>query len=370
MKKATLKQIADMAGVSMTTVHRALNGKGGCSKEVQQLICQIAEEQGYNANPASSSAYKPPLQIAMIFPFRENGGRYGMDHILDGYLEYRRELKGYHIVYQEFLLRSSEQRLLDYLDMPYEELERVLQQILMEQPVRFDGVIIYGMSVTRRAEAILKRIVSRGTKVIVLDRVLPSIEEACTVKADNEMAGNMAGEILCQNLRRPGTVAIIRQLVPTGDPAAEACKEFIRQERPELRLVELPLLMTVNMGKTIAEFLRVQPDLVGVYATSGRHTKSLVDALNLLEIKEMTAIGSELFEESHQALHSKVLSAVLDKRPAKIGFTALHILVTSLVKEEPMPPLTQIPPRIIIRSNSDVYFVKREYLHESDAYCD
>ena len=370
MKKATLKQIADMAGVSMTTVHRALNGKGGCSKEVQQLICQIAEEQGYSANPAAPSAQKPPLQIAMIFPFRERGGQYALDRILDGYLEYRREVKGCPIVYQEFLLRSSEQRLMDYLDMPYEELERVLQQILMERPVRFDGVIIYGMSVTRRAETILKRIQDRGTAVVVLDRVLPSLEKASTVRANVEMGGAMAGEILCQNLRKPGTVAIISQLMPMGDPAADACVAYIREERPELNVVQLPLLMCVNMGKTIAQFLQAQPDLVGVYATSGRHTKSLVDGLNLLGIKGMTAIGSELFEESHQALQDQVLSAVLDKRPAKIGFTALHILVTSLVREKPMPRLTQIPPRIIIRSNSDVHFVKREYLHESDVYCD
>ena len=38
MKKATLKQIADIAGVSVTTVHRALNGKGGCSEEVEAEI--------------------------------------------------------------------------------------------------------------------------------------------------------------------------------------------------------------------------------------------------------------------------------------------------------------------------------------------
>lgn len=366
MKKATLKQIADLAGVSMTTVHRALNGKGGCSKEVEQMICRIAQEQGYSLNATVSSSSKPPLQIAMIFPFRDTGGRFAMEPMLDGYLEYRRELKDYNIVYQEFLLRSSERRPVDYLDLPYEELERILQKIYSEQPVRFDGLIIFGLSINKRAEAILKRILERGTKVAILEREMPELKGACTIRGNAEMAGNMAGEILCQNLRHAGTVVIVSQLMPIADLSAIACKAYIERERPELNVVELPLLMKVDMGENIAEFLRTQPNLVGVYATSGRHTKSLVDALNLLEIKGMTAIGTELFEESRQALKEKVLSAVLDKMPSKVGFAALHILVSALTKDTPMPPLHQIPPRIIIHSNSDAYYQKREYLYKSD----
>ena len=46
-KKVTLKQIAEIADVSLTTVHRVLNGKGGCSKEVEDKILNIAKEKGY-----------------------------------------------------------------------------------------------------------------------------------------------------------------------------------------------------------------------------------------------------------------------------------------------------------------------------------
>lgn len=369
MKKATLKQIADLAGVSMTTVHRALNGKGGCSKEVEQMILQIAEEQGYSAN-ASAASSKPPLHIAMVFPFRDSGGRYAMDRILDGYLEYRRELKDCNIVYQEFLLRSSERRPMDYLDLPYEELERVLQQIYMEQPMHFDGLIIYGMSVTKRGEVLLKRIMEKGTRVVVLERVLPSLKNACTVMGNAEMCGNIAAEILCQNLRQEGTVAIIGQRMPIRDISAETCADYIRTERPELNVVQLPVLMNVDKGAEIAEYLRELPNLVGVYATCGRHTKSLVDALNQLGIRDMTAIGTELFDESRWALNNKVLSAVIDKLPTKVGFAALHILVRSLMKEEAMPEVHQIPPRIIIHANCDAYYGKREYLYKYDVYHD
>lgn len=370
MKKATLKQIADMAGVSVTTVHRALNGKSGCSKELERKIRRLAEEYGYSANLAASSLRKPPLQIAFIFPFRDNGGRYGLDQILDGYLEYRREMEDYNIVFQEYLLRSSDKKFEDYLEMDYPELERVLRQIYMEQPVRFDGVIVYGLSVNRKAEALLNRIMGKGTKVVVMERLLPFTEDTCTVKSDTELAGNLAGEMLCSSIRGAGTVAVIGQLIPGGDPAADRCTAYIQEERPDLKLARTGFVMNVDIGQQIADYLKQFPDLTGIYATCGRHTKSMLDALKMMDTQGLTVVGSDLFTESHEALHNRTMTVLLDKRPAKVGYMALHLLISALVKKEPLPQEYRIPPRIILRSNSDTHFVKREYQHESDQYSD
>lgn len=370
MKKATLKQIAELAGVSMTTVHRALNGKGGCSKEVEEQIRRIAEEQGYSINWAASTLRKQPLQIAMIFPFRDNGGRYGLDQILDGYLEFRREAEEYNVVFQEFLLRSGERKLENYLDMEYPELEKTLQQIYMEQPMRFDGVIIYGMSVTRKAEALLNRILGKGTLVVVMERMLPSMEDTCTVKSDCVMAGNLAAELLCSQIRPAGTVAVVGQIVPGGDQAAVAFAQAVEEERKDLKCIQLPLVMNVGQGAEIREFLDKIPDLVGVYATCGRHTASLLDALKQMDTKDLTVIGSELFEESHQALKDRTLAAVIDKRPQQVGFKAVHTLLTALGKNKPIGGLYQVAPRVILRANSDLFYGKRQYQHESDQYSD
>ena len=43
----TLKQIAETAGVSITTVHRVLNGKEGCGEQLRTRIMEIAKQQGY-----------------------------------------------------------------------------------------------------------------------------------------------------------------------------------------------------------------------------------------------------------------------------------------------------------------------------------
>ena len=371
MKKATLKQIAELAGVSVTTVHRALNGKGGCSGEVEEEIRRIAQEQGYSVNMAAASLRKQTLQIAMIFPFRDVGGRFGLDQILDGYLDYRREAGEYNVVFQEVLLRCGEQKRDNYLDMEYPELESTLNQIYNEQPMRFDGVIIYGMSITHKAEALLNRIVGKGTQVVVIERLLSTLEDVCTVRCDSVMAGNLAAEILCGQIREAGTVAVISRIIPGGDMVARTCVQTISAEREDLKCEVLPLVMNSGQDREIAEELQKIPNLVGIYATSGRHTAALLEALKELPQKEMTVIGSELFAETYEALQDKRLTAVVDKRPQKIGFTAAHMLMNALGKNKSIGGIHEIAPRIIIRANSGLYLsIKRQYQHESESYSD
>ena len=51
----TVKQIAELAGVSRGTVDRALNGRGNVRPEVEKRILQIAEEMGYTPNRAGKA---------------------------------------------------------------------------------------------------------------------------------------------------------------------------------------------------------------------------------------------------------------------------------------------------------------------------
>lgn len=370
MKKATLKQIADMAGVSLTTVHRALNGKGGCSREVEERILTIAKEQGYSINLAAQSLRKPPLNIALIFPFRDSGGRFYIDRILDGYLECRREAAQYNVVFQEFLLRSNDNKLEDYVDMEYPELEQILRQIYQEQPVHFDGLVIYGNSITRRAESMLNRIIGTGTKVVVIERELDNLDDTCTVKTDEVIGGNMAAEMLCRDIRKSGTVLIIKQMVPGGDKNGDLCAKAITEERPDLKPVQVPLIMNLDMSDAIVQEMRKYPDLVGLYVTCGRHTNSALKAMEKSGLKPDSVIGSEVFDESFRALKERKIEALIDKRPEKIGYTALQILLAATYKNTDLPAVHNITPRIVLRSNSDAYYVKKGARYDEEEYTD
>ena len=368
MRKVTLREIAELAGVSLTSVHRVLNGKGGCSKAVEEKILRIAREQGYSTNITASHLRRQPLHIALVFPLRERGSWYFTERMLDGYLDFRSEVSDFNAIFQEFYLKTAAEKGEIGPDTVYEELETILRQIYREQPVHYDGLVIYGLTITRRAEALLNRIVGSGTKVVVLERSPQGLEDNCTVQVDDKIAGNMAGEMLIKGLSQSGTVVIISQLLPEGDPSSQICMDCLAKERPDLVTIDMPLLQNVDQSTVILQRLGQIPDLVGIYATSARHTHSMIGALRMLGRKPHSVIGSELFEDSYRALWDKIVDVIIDKRPEQIGYMGLQLLFNALVKNDPLPTVHRITPRVILRANSDAYYVKREDLYGDASY--
>lgn len=363
MEKVTLKSIAEQAGVSLTTVHRVLNGKGGTSKAVEEKILRIAKEQGYAINMAASNLRKTPLNIALVFPRMDKSAHYFINRILDGYLGFRREVSQLNVVFQEFYFGMG-----DTAENPYVELENILKKIYREQPVRYDGVVVYGLSITSRVEALLNRIVGSGTKVVVLERCPEGLFDVCSVEVNDRIAGNLAGDLLVQAVRTDGTVVIINQELPEGDPNGEACAQYICAERPNLKVVQAALPLTDDQSAAIGQILKAHPDICAAYATSARHTNSLLKALEKTGIKLQAVIGSELFEESYRVLHSRKLNAVIDKRPEHIGYKALQLMIGALVRKEELPTIHRVTPRIILRANSDKYYVEKENLYGKTLY--
>ena len=65
-------------------------------------------------------------------------------------------------------------------------------------------------------------------------------------------------------------------------------------------------------------------------------------------------------EANCQALQTGALDAVIDKKPFSVGYQALKLLFNNIVKNEKLPVRYSVLPRIIIQSNSYVYYRRRK----------
>src|SRR5713226_10767532 len=50
MARVTIREIAELAGVSIATVSRVVNGRGDVSEETRDLVSRVIRENGYTAN--------------------------------------------------------------------------------------------------------------------------------------------------------------------------------------------------------------------------------------------------------------------------------------------------------------------------------
>jgi hypothetical protein len=53
--KVTLRQVAELAGVSLTTASRVLNGHASVSTQVRERVWQVINENGYQPDQAARS---------------------------------------------------------------------------------------------------------------------------------------------------------------------------------------------------------------------------------------------------------------------------------------------------------------------------
>ena len=68
-KKLSIKDIAAISGVSIATVSRVLNNKGGYSKETEEKINALAKSYGYVSNMNAKSLRESKSQtIGLIVP--------------------------------------------------------------------------------------------------------------------------------------------------------------------------------------------------------------------------------------------------------------------------------------------------------------
>ena len=69
MKRVSQREIANLLGVNVSTVSRALRGLEGVSSELRQQVLALAKEKGYRPNPfAVSLRYDTTRTIGVIVP--------------------------------------------------------------------------------------------------------------------------------------------------------------------------------------------------------------------------------------------------------------------------------------------------------------
>ena len=88
----TIKEIAQLAGVSRGTVDRALNSRGGVNPHVEKKILEIAEEYGYTPNLAAKSLAMTQQNLSIgVIIYSENN--HFFDPVIDGINAAAEEIK-------------------------------------------------------------------------------------------------------------------------------------------------------------------------------------------------------------------------------------------------------------------------------------
>ncbi|WP_298028908.1 substrate-binding domain-containing protein [uncultured Dysosmobacter sp.] len=185
--RATIKMIAEKAGVSIGTVDRVLHDRPYVKEEVRTRILQVMEELDYHPNRMASALATSgtPRRLAVIQP---EWKVYIGDAVGAGVTRFREEHRDYNVSVNVRTYPPEGEACLKILD---EEVGNGAQAVAL------------CASDSRETREKLAELADRHIPVVTFNSDIPTAPRLCYVGEDAHHAGRVAGEIAAKFLR-PG----------------------------------------------------------------------------------------------------------------------------------------------------------------------
>ncbi|EJF38204.1 transcriptional regulator, LacI family [Clostridium sp. MSTE9] len=348
-KKATLKDIAAEAEVSLSTVHKALYNKPGISERVRKEILAIADGMGYKTNYVASSLKRKLLKIAFVVPLPNSGtNRYYYRDIWKGMRAFQAEAAEFNIEILDFGFSG-----------PLSNLPKHLEEVYQNHCDEISGLVTLAVE-DPAFTYFIDQFSKRSVPAVFIVSDLPQAKRLCCVRAQDLMAGSLAAELISGFTANKGKALVVSGdiMVSTHYMNVTGFEQYFAKAQNRMDIIKIYNRRDPeHLYYELVELLRSDPEISAIYSCTATNTppvcKAVLDAGRAGTIK---VIGSDLFQESREMLLSDVLQAIIYKKPFKLGYLGCRTLFNFLVKNEfPRSDSIFIEPIIVLKSNLPFY---------------
>ncbi|WP_460774736.1 LacI family DNA-binding transcriptional regulator [Microbacterium sp. GXF7504] len=328
-RKVTLRDVAALAGVSIATASKALNGRDQVSEETRRRVIETAERLSFTPNSLAQAILQ---------------GRSGTVGLLTNDLDGRFSLPILMGAEDAFGAGQMSVLLCDARDDAIRE-QYHLKALLGRQ---VDGLIVVGSRTDPRPS------LTQRVTVPVIYAYAPSNDPAdSSVVVDSVRAGRMAAEHLVDLGRR--RIAHI-----TGDHTYAAARDRVQGTEAQLAdsglaLVQPPVYgaWTEAWGRTaVAALLDDGPEVDAIVCGSDQIARGVLEILHDRGVRVPDDIAVVGFDNwAPMALGSRPAMTTIDMRFETMGRRAAQRLFAALEGED-HPGVEAIEPRLVVRGST------------------
>jgi len=339
--RVTIHEIAKQAGVSTTTVYKALNGKTKISEDMRRLILDIAEKSGYVPNRSAQALARKSLSIGVLLcDYPVEFQRYILQGCQDAFAYYRDDhIEAQIVTYPQF--------------DNWKQIRSILEHFIAAD---VDGILLEPGYDFEKYQDLLNLAYERNIPVVTLVSEIPGPYAKGSVTVNARIAGQMAAQFL--------------QMVATGRPAV------IFTGKSELSLHQSYIsgfhdtahklgLKVAGIYETFEQYdiayalteqvLREIPDLGGIYVSS-YNSVGVCDCLKAHQ-KDGTVhvIGQDLYRRLIHCLQDGSLDATIFQNPRLQARSAVDMMVRYLTTGKTDEQIEYITPQLVMTSNLECY---------------
>jgi LacI family transcriptional regulator len=319
LRRMTVHDVAEQAGVSLATVDRVLNGRSGVSSAMSERVRATVERIGFQRDHyAASLATSRRHRLVFVLPKLERNS-----FICALRCEIASRVGS-------LSSRRIQLSLLDYAAFDPHALAASLHDAARQHP---DGVALVGIDAPA-VRAAIEALHEAGIAVVTLvSDVTPSRRLHC-IGIDNLAAGRVAASLIGRfNAGRRGQVAMIAGSLALRDHSERALgfTQVMQQDYPQL--APLPALEALDDGEVAAGLTRAllarHEALIGIYSV-GAGNRGIIEALEQSGRQhDIVLVGHELTAHTRRALLGGTFDAVLHQHVSDEVTVAVEALVAA-----------------------------------------
>lgn len=346
-KKVTIRDVAEKAGVSISSVHFALSGKSGVSEETRARVRVVAEEMGYQPNIVASSLKRRTQHIVILLPTEKGNNRYYYPQLWRGVHDY---------------LSSVTMNLL-CTELPYEDEteDEVFSELRrMAEAGEVDGILAVGhIDKDKITEKDWRSFEEAGISVVFINSLNRHSRYLCCVQPDYEVIGRTMAELVTSHIPEFGSI-----LLCAGNPRWSSHAlvvngfEAYMSEHGLSNMIYKDFLWTIEDDHYIRILREVsRPDIAACCSVYSQGTILLARALEESgKASRLFAVGSDLPAETSDWMRKGVLNNSIQKNPYAQGYVGTRVLVDYLVNgKAPDDKIIYVGSEVVFASNLAMY---------------
>jgi LacI family transcriptional regulator len=348
MKKVTIKDIANISGVSRGTVDRVINGRGNVSEDVEKRILKIASELGFEKNLiASTLASNKTYKIAIVIPDPESDIFWSQPR--EGILNALELVRHYGILVEYYNFNISRK---DAFCMQLENAFATRPDAILTAPTFTAESLEY----IGQAEKLRIPFITFNTEINH-----PGI--LCYVGQNSLNSGYLAGKLFHLRLH-PGDEIIALNLGHTLSNAqhysdkVSGLKAYFNEHHMDQNPVYFYEFDQYNDVEKLVHFWSEiknrHPRMKGLFFTNSRAYR-IVELMTVEENKNLDIVGFDMIEPNIKLLKEDKIDFIINQNPIQQGYLSIINFVNHFILKKDVRKTQYLPLDIVIKENVDFY---------------
>jgi LacI family transcriptional regulator len=346
-KSIRIKDIAQLAGVSVGTVDRVLHNRGRVSEDALKKVLGVLDQIDYKPNLiARTLGANKTYRIAALMPNPEQDPYWASSK--SGLSQAEAEWLRYGVKVEPYFFNLYDKN----------SFKQVAEAVGDAYP---DGILVAPIFY-HEALPFFELFKSRGIPFVLFNTNIPEAQPMCFIGQNLYQSGKVGGELMQLALGgSAGTIIVLHINEDLGNSVHLAEKEkgfreyFDSKGLPrDIRTLNLSDPSQPVIEKEIEQLLR-NSEVKGIFVSTSKGTSVVASFLEKYSAKGVKLVGYDMLQDNIRYMKKGIVNFLINQNPRKQAFHGVNHLVGSLILKKDAPEKDLLPLEIISQENLDSY---------------